>query len=112
MRNARFQLAEAAAQALLAEYSRQLAPPAYVSEVRGNGLFARISIGKAYGVHPGVVVRFMKHEKVANPITGTMEVRKTQLAVGEVVKSDNDSAWVKIHLFHYRKVHIGTMVEL
>ena len=105
-------LAAAAAQMLVADYGRQVAPPAYVSEMRGNGLFAKISIGSAYGVQLGDVIRFFEQETVANAVTGSMENRQTQLATGVVKQLGSDYAWVKIDWFHYRRVHIGTLVGL
>ena len=105
-------LANVAAQELLTEFSRQTAPLAFVSEVRGNGLFAKISQGKDYGIQQGGRVSFYSLEPVMNPLTGQMENRQTVLASGVALVVGPDYAWIKVDLFHYRKVHIGTLVSM
>ncbi|MBQ9366510.1 MAG: hypothetical protein IJT83_01925 [Victivallales bacterium] len=108
--DARDALADAAVQMLLTEYARQLAPPAAVDEVRGNGLFARINVGGAYGIQVGSIIRFVEQEMVKNRITEVEEFRQTQVADGVVKMVGSDYAWVKINKFHFRRVHIGTLV--
>ena len=98
---------------LFAQYTRKTAPPAYVRRLCGNGLFAEIPLGSKYGVHPGMVVEFYQNEETTDIGTGKTALTKRHLADGVVVRAqDAVHSWVKINLYHYRRVHIGTFVRV
>ena len=106
-------LVDDTAKLLVNQYSRQFAPPACTTEMRGNGLFIRMNMGTAYGARPGMNVVFFRKLPV-KAADGTVTGYQDQtIGTGHVMASGlaTDSAWLKIHLHHYRTVHVGAFVR-
>ena len=100
---------------LIGQYSERVAPPAYVSQLRGNGLFAEITIGSDYGLRPGTQIEFYQNVKSTDFVSGKPTVKKTVVATGKVADArfiTSNSSWVKIDYHHYRKVHLGTFARV
>ena len=100
---------------LLGAYAEKVSPPAYVSQLRGNGLFAEVTLGSGYGIQSGTKVEFYHDVRTTDFVTGKPKVSKTVVATGTVIDGryvSENSSWVKIELFHYRKVHLGTFVRV
>jgi len=108
-------LIDAAVVELVRQYSERTSPPAYVSQLRGNGLFAEITLGSEYGVAAGNKIEFYRNEKVPDFVTGKPTVRKSVVATGVVSESrfvSENTSWVKIDLHHLRNVHLGTFARV
>ena len=100
---------------LIGQYSERVAPPAYVSQLRGNGLFAEITIGSDYGLRPGTQIEFYQNVKSTDFVSGKPTVKKTVVATGKVADArfiTPSSSWVKIDYHHYRKAHLGTFARV
>ena len=86
--------------AALYKYSVATAPPLYVIKTIGNGSFAQIAGGTAYGITAGSRIRFYRHH--VREIGKTRRPRMDEIYVGEgIVGRGNapvgeDSAWVYI----------------
>lgn len=108
-------LIDAAVASLIVQYSERVAPPAYVSQLRGNGLFAEITLGADYGIRPGTPIEFYQNVKGTDFVSGKPTVKKTVVATGEVADTrfiTPNSAWVKVDCHHYRKTHLGTFARV
>ena len=100
---------------LIGQYSERVAPPAYVSQLRGNGLFAEITLGSDYGIRPGTQIEFYQNVKGTDFVSGKPTVKKTVVATGKVADArfiSPKSSWVKIDYHHYRKAHLGTFARV
>lgn len=100
---------------LIGQYSERVAPPAYVSQLRGNGLFAEITLGSDYGIRPGTQIEFYQNVKGTDFVSGKPTVKKTVVATGKVADArfiTSNSSWVKIDYHHYRKAHLGTFARV
>ena len=100
---------------LIGQYSERVAPPAYVSQLRGNGLFAEITLGSDYGIRPGTPIEFYQNVKGTDFVSGKPTVKKTVVATGKVSDArfiTPNSAWVKVDCHHYRKAHLGTFARV
>lgn len=100
---------------LIGQYSERVAPPAYVSQLRGNGLFAEITLGSDYGLRPGTQIEFYQNVKSTDFVSGKPTVKKTVVATGKVADArfiTPNSSWVKIDYHHYRKAHLGTFARV
>ena len=108
-------LIDAAVANLIGQYSERVAPPAYVSQLRGNGLFAEITLGTDYGIRPGAPIEFYQNVKGTDFVTGKPTVKKTVVATGKVADArfiTPKSSWVKVDSHHYRKAHLGTFARM
>ena len=108
-------LIDAAVANLIGQYSERVAPPAYVSQLRGNGLFAEITLGSDYGIQPGTSIEFYQNVKSTDFVSGKPTVKKTVVATGKVADArfiTPNSSWVKIDYHHYRKAHLGTFARV
>lgn len=108
-------LIDAAVAELVRQYSERTSPPAYVAQLRGNGLFAEITLGSEYGMAAGNKIEFYRNEKVTDFVTGKPTVKKTVVATGVVSESrfiSEKTSWVKIDLHHQRNVHLGTFARV
>lgn len=108
-------LIDAAVANLIGQYSERVAPPAYVSQLRGNGLFAEITLGSDYGIRPGTPIEFYQNVKGTDFVSGKPTVKKTVVATGKVADArfiTPNSSWVKIDYHHYRKAHLGTFARV
>lgn len=108
---ARTRALEIALEAVKRKYAVEYAPRAFVLQMRGNGLFAQLSVGRDFGVTPGMQVAFIQMIKLG-AIAGRDNIQETVVARGTVVAADHRTAWVKIENHHYRQVHIGTTARL
>ena len=108
-------LIDSAVANLIGQYSERVAPPAYVSQLRGNGLFAEITLGSDYGICPGTPIEFYQNVKSTDFVSGKPIVKKTVVATGKVADArfvTPNAAWVKIDYHHYRKAHLGTFARV
>lgn len=105
-------LIDAVSRQLFVQYAKKKAPLAYVAELRGNGLFARIPLGSKYGLRPGMYVDFIQLTEFQDIATGKKSLNRNRIADGVVVRVESTYSWVKINLHHYRKVHLGTLVKI
>ena len=86
------------------QYATQFAPPLYVDQTVGNGLFVRLSAGSEYGIHPQQKVRFFrKYSRKLPTLPGEpekYEVNKQLIREGKVgvygAPVDKDHAWVYV----------------
>lgn len=100
---------------IIGQYTERVAPPAYVSQLRGNGLFAEITLGSDYGISAGTTIEFYQNVKDTDFVSGKPIVKKMVVATGTVSEQrfiSPNSAWVKINYHHYRKVHLGTFARV
>ena len=96
--------AEHAVKAAMGAYAIQFAPPLYVDETKGNGLFVRLSAGTAYGIQSGQTVRFYRNVVKKLPtLPGEpekTEVSKQFIRTGIVgdgnAPVEKDHAWVYV----------------
>jgi len=108
-------LIDAAVADIVRQYMERTAPPAYVSQMRGNGLFAEITLGSDYGVTPGTLIEFYQNVKAEDLVSGKPIVKKTVVATGKVAEGrfvSGNASWVKVDCHHYRKVHLGTFARV
>ena len=108
-------LIDAAVAQMAAQYLEKKAPPAYVTQMHGNGLFAEITLGSDYGLKPNVEMEFYQNVKDTDFVTGKPMIRQNVVATGRVSDArfiQPGSSWVKVDLHHYRKVHLGTFVRV
>ncbi len=88
----------------MGNYVSQFAPPMYVDQTIGNGLFVRLSVGTNYGIRNGQRVIFYRNLVQTLPsIPGQApktQVLQQQLATGIVGRHgapvDRDHAWVYV----------------
>ena len=102
---------KAALNDVMLQYGMRYAPPAHVTMMRGDGLFAKINIGQKDGVVAGTPVRFVQFVNLGQ-VGGKDNIQENVIATGNVCKLESDSAWVKINCYHYKVVHIGTLARL
>jgi len=108
-------LIDAAVSDIVRQYTERTAPPAYVSQMRGNGLFAEITLGSDYGITPGTLIEFYQNVKSEDLVSGKPIVKKTVVATGKVAEGrfvSGNTSWVKVDCHHYRKVHLGTFARV
>lgn len=86
------------------------APPARVLETRGNGAAARISLGKNYGIGEGTQVCF--YEIVDNSDVGGEKRDKKDIALGQVKRVEENTAWVAVENAEQTNVRKGVYVRM
>ena len=79
--------------------SARYLPPGRVTETRGSGRCARVTIGKNYmlnaeGAQPATRVDFFVYERDKNSAEGRLE--KVVVAHGTVIAADKNEAWVEV----------------
>jgi len=102
--------AEIAAREFCAKIAVKYTPPARVLQTRGNGLAARISIGKNYGVGEGTKVCF--YEIIDNSDVGGAKRDQNDIATGEIHSVEAKTAWVKVDDADKTNVRRGVYVRV
>lgn len=103
-------MAEDAAKQFAHAITLKYMPPVRVTETRGNGAAARISIGKNYGLEQGNMVCF--YEIVDNSALGGKKRDFCDLARGTVEIVEADSAWIKVNDPDKTNVRKGVYVRV
>ena len=103
-------MAEDAAKQFAHAITLKYMPPVRVTETRGNGAAARISIGKNYGLEQRNTVCF--YEIVDNSALGGKKRDFCDLARGTVEIVEADSAWVKVNDPDKTNVRKGVYVRV
>lgn len=102
--------AEIAARDFCAKIGVKYAPPARVLQTRGNGAAARISIGKNYGIGEGTPVCF--YEIIDNSDVGGEKRDMNDIAIGEVKRVEEKTAWVAVDNAEEVNVRKGVYVRV
>ena len=103
-------MAEDAAKQFAHAITLKYMPPVRVTETRGNGAAARISIGKNYGLKQRNTVCF--YEIVDNSALGGKKRDFCDLASGTVEIVEADSAWIKVNDPDKTNVRKGVYVRV
>lgn len=109
--NASSMAIKAAVNDVMYQYGMRYAPPGHVTMMRGDGLFAKINIGQNDGVTLGMPVRFIQYVSIGK-LGNQDNIQENIIAIGNVVKIEGESSWVKINCYHHKVVHIGCLVKL
>ena len=104
------EMAEDAAKQFAHAITLKYMPPVRVTETRGNGAAARISIGKNYGLKQRNTVCF--YEIVDNSALGGKKRDFCDLASGTVEIVEADSAWIKVNDPDKTNVRKGVYVRV
>lgn len=122
-------LIPAAIKDVVEQYDVRFGPPAYVVELIGNGKFAKLNIGAAYGFTRGRTVEFFHHslKRVLDPATGEEKTQYVQVSLGTgtigdsfclggcKVPEDAEYSWIYIPWNakpQSNKVHVWTSARL
>ncbi len=102
--------AEVAASDFCNKIAVKYAPPARVLQTCGDGVAARISIGKNYGVNEGTKVCF--YEIVDNSAVGGEKRDMNDIAAGEVKRVEENTSWVAVEDAEKVNVRKGVYVRV